>query len=58
MIERAGWQAWFNRRGWRDLIIAIPYGWLVTFFLLPFLIVVAMSVATRTPTAAALRLSR
>ncbi len=42
---------WFNRRGWRDLMIAVPYGWLVVFFLLPFLIVVAMSLATRTPTA-------
>jgi len=42
---------WFHRTGWRDLIIGIPYVWLVLFFLLPFLIVVAMSVATRTPTA-------
>jgi putrescine transport system permease protein len=42
---------WFNRRGWRDLIIGLPYLWLVAFFLLPFLIVIAMSVATRTPTA-------
>jgi hypothetical protein len=29
----------------------LPYVWLVLLFLLPFLIVVAMSVATRTPTA-------
>ena len=42
---------WFDRRGWRDLIIAAPYLWLLVLFLLPFLIVVAMSVATRTPTA-------
>lgn len=42
---------WFHRRGWRDLMIAAPYLWLVLFFLIPFLIVVAMSVATRTPTA-------
>jgi putrescine transport system permease protein len=42
---------WFHRRGWRDLIIGIPYVWLIVLFLLPFLIVVAMSVATRTPTA-------
>ena len=41
---------WFNRRGWADLTIATPYVWLVIFFLVPFLIVVAMSVATRTPT--------
>lgn len=42
---------WFHRRGWRDLIIGIPYAWLIIFFLIPFLIVLAMSVATRTPTA-------
>jgi putrescine transport system permease protein len=44
-------KAWFDRRGWSDLIVRIPYLWLVLFFLLPFLIVVAMSVATKTPTA-------
>ena len=43
--------AWFHHRGWRDLIIAIPYGWLIVFFLLPFLIVLAMSFATQTATA-------
>ena len=42
---------WFNRRGWSTLIIATPYVWLLVFFFLPFLIVVGMSFATRTPTA-------
>lgn len=42
---------WFNRRGWSDIIISAPYIWLLLFFLLPFLIVIAMSVATRTPSA-------
>ena len=42
---------WFNRRGWSDLIIALPYLWLLVFFLIPFLIVLALSFATRTPTA-------
>jgi putrescine transport system permease protein len=42
---------WFNRNGWRQAIIAAPYAWLVVFFLLPFGIVLAMSVATNTPTA-------
>ncbi|MGV8986867.1 MAG: ABC transporter permease [Cypionkella sp.] len=42
---------WFNRRGWSDLVIAVPYVWLLIFFLIPFLIVVGMSFATRTPTA-------
>ncbi len=36
---------WFNRRGWRDLIIGSPYLWLVLFFLLPFVIVIVMSFA-------------
>jgi putrescine transport system permease protein len=44
-------KAWFDRRGWADLIVGLPYVWLGLFFLLPFLIVVAMSVATKTPTA-------
>ena len=44
-------KAWFDRNGWSDLIIGLPYVWLILFFLLPFLIVVAMSVATKTPTA-------
>ncbi len=39
--------AWFHRKGWRDIIVAVPYVWLVTFFLLPFFIVVAMSLARR-----------
>jgi putrescine transport system permease protein len=42
---------WFDRRGWSDVLIAAPYIWLLLFFLLPFLIVVGMSVATKTPTA-------
>ena len=43
--------AWFNRRGWSDLIIALPYLWLLVFFLIPFLMVLAISFGTRTPTA-------
>jgi len=42
---------WFHRRGWSDILIAAPYLWLILFFLVPFAIVVAMSFATRTPTA-------
>jgi len=44
-------ERWFNRRGWRDIIIGVPYLWLLAFFLVPFLIVLAMSFASRTPTA-------
>ncbi len=42
---------WFNRRGWSDIVIVAPYVWLLVFFLVPFVIVLAMSFATRTPTA-------
>ena len=35
----------FNRRGWRQLVIAIPYCWLLFFFLAPFGIVVVISMA-------------
>lgn len=42
---------WFNRRGWSDIVISLPYAWLLIFFLIPFLIVIGMSFATRTPTA-------
>ncbi len=48
---QSGISGWFNRRGWSDIIIAAPYVWLVLFFLIPFLITIAMSFATRTPTA-------
>ncbi len=42
---------WFDAKGWAALLIGAPYLWLVVWFLLPFFIVVAMSVATNTPTA-------
>ena len=41
---------WFNRKGWSLMMIAAPYAWLVLFFLIPFVIVLAMSFATQTPT--------
>jgi putrescine transport system permease protein len=46
-----GLSRWFHRRGWADILIAVPYVWLVVLFLVPFFIVLAMSFATRTPTA-------
>jgi putrescine transport system permease protein len=42
---------WFHAKGWSDLLIGAPYIWLLLFFLLPFLIVIGMSVGTKTPTA-------
>ena len=42
---------WFDRRGFAAMLIGLPYLCLLALFLLPFLIVVAMSLATKTPTA-------
>ncbi len=42
---RSHLNAWFGRSGWRSLLIVVPYGWLIAFFLVPFLIVAAMSLA-------------
>ncbi len=42
---------WFHRRGWSQLVVGIPYLWLIGFFLAPFLIVVAMSLALKASTA-------
>ena len=51
MAGESRFYQWFNRRGWSDVVIVAPYVWLLVFFLVPFLIVLAMSFATRTPTA-------
>jgi putrescine transport system permease protein len=40
-----GFRNWLNRDAWRDIIIATPYVWLVFFFVAPFFIIVAMSLA-------------
>jgi putrescine transport system permease protein len=37
---------WLDRRAWRDALIAIPYLWLLFFFLLPFFIVLVISLST------------
>ncbi len=50
MQPASRFSTWFNRDGWRNTIIAVPYGWLIAFFLVPFVIVVGMSLAMRTPT--------
>lgn len=42
---------WFHRDGWMRVVLAVPYLWLLALFLVPFLIVLAMSVATQTATA-------
>ncbi len=41
---------WFHLKGWRKSIISIPYIWLVAFFLVPFIIVIGMSLGVRTST--------
>lgn len=50
-MTKACLQRWFDAKGWAQVVIGAPYLWLVIFFFIPFLIVVAMSVATNTPTA-------
>lgn len=45
MSRNGATAGWFSRRGWRDIIISAPYAWLIAFFLIPFFIVVAMSLA-------------
>ena len=42
---------WFHQRDWMQGLITLPYLWLVALFLVPSLIITAMSVATQTPTA-------
>jgi putrescine transport system permease protein len=38
---------WFDSKGWRDIVISVPFLWLLVFFLVPFVIVLAMSFARR-----------
>jgi putrescine transport system permease protein len=40
---------WFNAHGWRQIIVGAPYVWLTLFFFLPFVIVVAISLAKTAP---------
>jgi putrescine transport system permease protein len=48
--SRSRLSAWFNRNGWRQVIVGTPYVWLTLFFFLPFMIVVAISLAKTAPT--------
>lgn len=43
--EKSSFRNWLDRNAWRDIIIAIPYVWLLLFFVAPFFIIVAMSLA-------------
>lgn len=36
---------WLDREAWRAAVIAVPYVWLLLFFLLPFFIILAISLA-------------
>lgn len=46
----SAFSTWFNEKGWRQIIISVPFLWLALFFFVPFIITVAMSVAVRTVT--------
>lgn len=39
-------RAWFDRRGWADLIIGVPFAWTIVFVALPIAIIVTLSLAT------------
>jgi putrescine transport system permease protein len=39
----ANFRQWLDRDAWRQFIIAVPYAWLLIFFVAPFLIVLAIS---------------
>ncbi len=39
----ASWKQWLDRDAWRQAIIAVPYIWLLIFFVAPFLMVLAIS---------------
>ena len=45
---RRGFRQWLDRKAWRDTIIAIPFFWLLLFFLLPFLIIFVISLGEAT----------
>jgi putrescine transport system permease protein len=47
---KTGFAAWFHREGWIKSVIGIPYAWLILFFLVPFVIVIGMSLSMRTAT--------
>lgn len=42
---KSGFRNWLDREAWRDIIITTPYIWLFLFFVAPFFIIVAMSLA-------------
>jgi putrescine transport system permease protein len=50
-MSDTSFRRWFDHKGWPRIIIGGPYIWLVALFLIPFLIVVAMSFGTKTSTA-------
>jgi putrescine transport system permease protein len=41
--KSANWKQWLDRDAWRQIMIAVPYAWLIVFFVAPFLIVLAIS---------------
>jgi putrescine transport system permease protein len=45
---RRSLRQWLDRKAWRDAIIAVPFFWLMLFFLLPFLIIFVISLGQAT----------
>jgi putrescine transport system permease protein len=42
--KSVNWKQWLDRDAWRQVMIAVPYFWLIVFFVAPCLIVLAISV--------------
>ena len=42
---KSGFRNWLDRNAWRDIIIAVPYIRLILFFVAPFIIIIAISLA-------------
>jgi putrescine transport system permease protein len=43
--RKSNFRNWLDREAWSDVIITTPYIWLILFFVVPFFIIVAMSLA-------------
>jgi putrescine transport system permease protein len=45
LSQNSAFRSWLDRKAWRDVTIFTPYVWLILFFVVPFIIIIAMSLA-------------